>query len=210
MSNETDTSNNSSNEANESQKSSLRTLLDDKYVRALMHVGQNLERYLMYFLYIYIITVVFVEVLRRYGLGMSSLWSGETARYTFIYITYIGISWATYNRAHIRIDILLREASQRVRGYLYILSDFVMLLFAVYAIRYTLPLIQTSINFGAKTQALQINRAFAQVAILVGFSLMIIRVLQRAYQDIVDVRADREPYTGEAVFDMESKENEGE
>jgi len=85
-----------------------------------------------------------------------------------------------------------------------------MLLFAVYAIRYTLPLIQTSINFGAKTQALQINRAFAQVAIPVGFSLMIIRVLQRAYQDIVDVRADREPYTGEAVFDMESKENEGE
>lgn len=210
MSNDADTQRKVSNDVDTPGKSILRGSFENKYVRGLIHVEQNLERYLMYFLYIFIITVVFVEVLRRYGLGMSSLWSGETARYSFLYLTYIGISWAAYNRAHIRIDILLRETSQRVRGYLYILSDLIMMLLAVYAIRYTLPLIQTSLEFGAKTQALRINRAFAQVAIPIGFSLMIIRVLQRTYRDVMDVRAGRELYTGEAVFNIESEESERE
>lgn len=177
-----------------------RLVPDTKYTRALKGFFQNIELYLIYVFYVYLLFVVIVEVFRRYGLAMSSLWSGESARYAFLYITYVGISLAAYKRTHIRIGLLLDAASERVENYLYLFSNFVLLAFAAYAIWYTIPLIQTSLEFGAVTQALEINRAFAQLAIPIGLGMMIVRVLQRTYHDIADIRAGRPVFKGENVF----------
>lgn len=173
---------------------------DNKYARSLVHFGQNLELYLMYVFYVFMLFIVIIEVFRRYGLSMSSLWSSEAARYSFLYLTYLGISWAVYQRVHIRITAIYDLVSDRVEGYLYVLSDVVLFLFGAYAIWYTIPLIQASLEFGSLTQALRINRAFAQFAIPVGMALMMLRVVQRTYYDIKDIRAGREVYQGENVF----------
>jgi TRAP-type C4-dicarboxylate transport system permease small subunit len=175
-------------------------LADNKYARNLVQFSQNFELYLMYVFYVFMLFVVIVEVFRRYGLSMSSLWSSEAARYSFLYLTYLGISWAVYQRVHIRITAIYDLVSDRVEGYLYLLSDVVLFLFGAYAIWYTIPLIQTSLEFNSLTQALRINRAFAQFAIPTGMGLMMIRVVQRTYYDIKDVRAGRQPYQGENVF----------
>ncbi|MFB6202285.1 MAG: TRAP transporter small permease [Halorhabdus sp.] len=176
---------------------------DSKYARALAKFFHNIELYLIYVLYVFLLFVVTVEVFRRYGLKMSSIWSNESARYAFLYITYVGISLATYKRTHIRIDVLLDAASERVENYLYLISNFVLLAFAVYAIRYTIPLIQTSIKFNSETQALAINRAFAQFAIPLGLGMMVVRILQRTYQDVRDIRAGRPVFKGENAFTEE-------
>lgn len=165
-----------------------------------VHVAQNLEKYLMYVFYVYLLFIIVSEVIRRYALGFASLWGEETARFSFIYITYLGISWATYKRTHIRIDAIYGLVSDRVENYLYLFSDLMMALFAAYAIWYTIPLIQTTLRFGATTQALRVNRAFFQVAVLIGFSLMMIRIAQRTYHDIQDTRAGRPVYKGASVF----------
>lgn len=172
----------------------------NKHIQTAKHIVDNIELYLIYVFYIYLLFIVISEVVRRYGLGMSSLWSGETARYSFLYITYLGISLAAYRRTHIRIDAIYSYVSQRTESYLYLLSNIAMLIFGVYAIWYTIPLIETSLNFGSKTQALDVNRAFFQAAISIGFSLMIIRILQRTYYDILDIRAGRPVFKGENIF----------
>lgn len=191
-------------------QSSLRSRLDvhNKYVGTAVHIAQNLEKYLIYIFYIFLLFVIISEVFRRYILSMSSFWSGETARYSFLYITYIGISWAAYKRTHIRIDIFMEQASQRVENYLYLFSNFMMMVFGAYAIWYTIPIIQTSLEFGAKTQALAINLAIAQVAIPIGFSLMIIRLFQRTYYDIKDIRSGRPVFKGENIF-IDEEDSEG-
>jgi TRAP-type C4-dicarboxylate transport system permease small subunit len=187
-----------------------RLVPDTKHTRALKSLFQNIELYLIYIFYVYLLFVVIVEVFRRYGLSMSSIWSSESARYAFLYITYIGISLAAYKRTHIRIGILLDAVSERVEGYLYLFSNFVLLAFAAYAIWYTIPLIQTSLEFGAETQALAINRAFAQFAIPVGLTMMVVRVLQRTYQDVRDIRAGRPVFKGENVFTDDTDIGDGE
>lgn len=179
------------------------------YISIVINIVDNLEKYLIYIFYLFLLFVVVAEVFRRYVLSMSSFWSGEVARYSFLYITYIGISLAAYKRTHIRIDILMNRASQRVENYLYLFGNIVMLIFASYAIWYTIPLIETSIKFQAETQALSINRAFAQFAIPFGFTLMIIRILQRTYYDIRDIRAGDPVFKGENIFIDESDEGEG-
>ena len=179
---------------------------DNEFLSALVDISQNIEKYLIYVFYIFMLFIVSVEVFRRYGLSMASFWSGEVARYSFLYITYIGISLAVYKRTHIRIDAIYSKVSQRVENYLYLFSNIIIFIFGLYAIRYTIPLIQTSLEFGATTQALAINRAFAQAAIPIGLVMMNIRVLQRSYYDIMDIRAGRPVYKGENVF-VDEEEN---
>lgn len=174
--------------------------VENKYTRILLNITQNLERYLIYVFYVFLLFVVISEVFRRYALNMSSFWSGETARYSFLYITYLGISWAAYKRTHIRIDILMDRVSHRAEDYMYLFSNIIMLIFGAYAIWYTIPIIETSLEFNAQTQALGINRAFAQIAIPIGFSLMMIRIVQRTYYDIRDIRAGEPVFKGENVF----------
>jgi TRAP-type C4-dicarboxylate transport system permease small subunit len=166
----------------------------------LVVVAQNLEKYLMYCFYIYLLFIIIAEVIRRYALGFASLWGEETARFSYIFITYLGISWAAHKRTHIRIDMIYGLVSDRTENYLYLFSDLMMILFAAYAFWYSLPLIQTSLEFGAKTQALRVSRAIFQIAVPLGFSLMSVRVLQRAYEDIHDIRAGRPVYKGENIF----------
>jgi TRAP-type C4-dicarboxylate transport system permease small subunit len=161
----------------------------------------------MYVFFVYLLFIIIAEVIRRFVLGFSSLWGEETARFTYIFLTYLGISWAAYKRTHIRIDAIFGLVSERTENYLYLFSDLMFILFAVYAIWYSLPLIQTSIGFGAKTQALRINRAIFQSAVPIGMLLMIIRILQRTYYDILDIRAGRPVYKGESIFFDEEDES---
>jgi TRAP-type C4-dicarboxylate transport system permease small subunit len=166
----------------------------------LVVVAQNFEKYLMYAFYSYLLFIIIAEVVRRYALGFASLWGEETARFSYIFITYLGISWAAHKRTHIRIDAIYGLVSDRTENYLYLFSDLMMILFAAYAFWYSLPLIQTSLEFGAKTQALRVSRAIFQAAVPIGFSLMSVRVLQRTYEDVRDIRAGRPVYKGESIF----------
>lgn len=163
-------------------------------------LNENAERYLIYVAYTYLMFIVIAEVLRRFLLDFSSLWGNATAQYMFIYLTYIGMSWAAHKRTHIRIDVIYSYVSDRVEDYLYLFSDVMMLLFAVIAIKFTLPIIRTSIRYNSQTQALRMNRAFFQFAVLLGFGMFAIRVLQRTYGDIRDIRAGRHVFKGEEIF----------
>ena len=61
-----------------------RLVPDTKHTRALKSLFQNIELYLIYIFYVYLLFVIIVEVFRRYGLSMSSIWSSESARYAFL------------------------------------------------------------------------------------------------------------------------------
>lgn len=163
-------------------------------------VNENAERYLVYVAYTYLMFVVVTEVLRRFLLDFSSLWGNVTAQYLFVYLTYVGMSWAAYKRTHIRIDVLYTYVSDRVEDYLYLVSDVMMLLFALVTINFTIPILRSSVRYNAQTQALRLNRAFFQFAVLLGFAMFTIRVLQRTYGDLKDVRAGRRVFKGEAIF----------
>ena len=166
----------------------------------LQSLDQNAERYLIYVLYTYLVFIILAEVVRRFVLDFSSLWGTRTAIFAYIYLTYLGMSWAIYKRAHIRLDAIFDLVSERTEGYLYLFGNAMMLLFALLTLNYSIPLVFTSLEFGATTQALRVNRAFFQAAIPLGFALLSVRVLQRSYYDVKDIRNGRPVYKGDAIF----------
>jgi TRAP-type C4-dicarboxylate transport system permease small subunit len=150
--------------------------------------------------------VVGIEVVRRYLLSYSSLWGGETATYMFVYLSWVGMSWAAYKRNHIRISLLYQLSSTKQKTWLYLLSDVCMLLFGYFSILYTIPLLQNTLNYGRTMSGLPFNFIFFQIAIPLGMGLFLIRVAQRTYHDIRALQGDEPLYEGEQIFQMEGSE----
>ncbi len=161
----------------------------------------NAERYAMLVFYVFVCAVIVQEVVRRFVLNYSSAWAEETARYAFIYLGYVGAAYAVRERAHIRFDILLQRLPHRLHGYVYIFAELCTLTFAAIALYWSMQTIGQLLRFEGASPVLRVNKAWFAAAVPVGFSLVILRVLQSIWRDVSDLRRGREVYTGKAMFD---------
>ncbi|UCH73960.1 MAG: TRAP transporter small permease [Rhodospirillales bacterium] len=167
----------------------------------LRKLDRNGERVLLLFLYAFIVLVIFIEVVRRFVLLYSSVWGEETARYAFIYLVWIGAAVAVKERAHIRIDVLLHYLPPRGVAVFYLLADILTAILACFAIYWSMDPVLVSWKFGNVTDGLRIVRVWFLAAVPLGFTLVMIRLVQSIVRDIADLRAGRPPYTGEKLFD---------
>jgi TRAP-type C4-dicarboxylate transport system permease small subunit len=167
----------------------------------LRRIDRHGERYLMLVLYCFIVFVIVSEVVRRFVLNFSSLWGEEAARYAFIYLGWIGASYAVKQRAHIRFDFLTRALAPRAAGAVFLFSELATLVFACFAAYYSLQSMITMVRFDALAPALRIPQAWFAAAVPLGFAMMVVRIIQSALRDLSRLRAGSEPYTGTLLFD---------
>lgn len=164
-------------------------------------INQNGERYLLLPLYTMIVVTISLEVVRRALLSYSSIWAEEIARYAFIYVAWIGASSAIKERAHIRIDVMLTLFSLKIRGFLFLFGDIITLILAVLAIYWSMEPVINSIHYGSVTHGLRISQAWFLAAVPLGFTMMLIRLIQAMVRDVKDIRAGRPVFEGNKLFD---------
>jgi TRAP-type C4-dicarboxylate transport system permease small subunit len=160
-----------------------------KKMRLFREFNDKLEIWLMLWLYGYIIVVVAVEVVRRFGLDFSSLWGEETARYMFVYLTWIGAAAAIKNRTHIRIDLFPNMLSARGKASLNTFATICAMTFACFALYLSIDPVLVSFRFGSVTDGLRITKGWFLLAVPFGFSLVLWRSVQSLLIDIADLRA---------------------
>jgi TRAP-type C4-dicarboxylate transport system permease small subunit len=164
-------------------------------------VEKNLERWALLVLYTLLVVTMAVEVLRREFFAYSSIWGEEIVRYSFIYLAWIGASAAVRDRAHIRIDVLYHYVGPRIKSALYILGDLVMMVVAVFAFYWSFEVVSVAWKFESVSHGLRLPMVWFLMAVPVGFGLMMLRLLQSLYRDIVDFRGGKHVYEGEKMFD---------
>jgi C4-dicarboxylate transporter DctQ subunit len=167
----------------------------------LKRFDANGERWLLLGFYTYIVLVISVEVVRRFGLAYSSSWGEETARYAFIYLVWIGAASAVRERAHIRIDVITDILPARGAALLYMFADLLTLILAIGTLYWTIAPVVMSIEFHSVTEGLRVTRAWFLVAVPFGFALVVLRTVQSMLRDIANLRTGRPPYRGERLFD---------
>lgn len=167
----------------------------------IQKVDKELERWLCLIFYSMIFFTIVVEVLRRFGLSYSSIWGEEVARYSFIYLAWIGAALAIRNRSHIRIDVLVNALGPRGKAALYLFADLATLALAITALWVSIEPVTTSLKFGSVTDGLRISKAWFMMAVPIGFTLITIRLLQSIWRDIQDIRTGREVFTGTSIID---------
>jgi TRAP-type C4-dicarboxylate transport system permease small subunit len=163
-------------------------------------IDQGLERWLIALFYGYFCVIILVEVARRYVFGASSTWGEMTARYAFVYLVYIAAAEVAKTNDHIRIDIVPRLLSPRRRLYLYLYFDLLYVVFAALVIYYSLGVMKISIATDTLMTGFDVNMAYAQAALPIGWALLAYRVIERFARSLRSFREHGEVPVGGGGF----------
>lgn len=167
----------------------------------LRAIDQNAERWALLVFYVMLVGTMFIEVVRREVFSYSSIWGEEIVRYSFIYLAWIGAASAVRERAHIRIDVIMNYVGPRVKAVLYIFGDIIMFIVALIAVYWSFETVLVSFEFGSVTHGLRISQVWFLMAVPIGFSLVILRLVQSFIRDVRDLRGGRAVYEGDRLFD---------
>lgn len=144
-------------------------------MKVLKWMDENLEKCCCVVLMSVMAVIIFIQVVARYVFHNSLSWSEELARYIFIWLVYLGISYGCQMRKHIKIDAALGLFPKKVRKYVVIIGDLVFLFFACY-IAYTglaYSLKQTRVS-----SAMSIPFKYVYISTFFGFGFAVIRQIQ--------------------------------
>lgn len=141
----------------------------------------NFEKNVCNVLLVTILIILTYQVILRYIFKFSQPWPEELARYLFIWLIFLGASYAAQEYAHIRIEALLNIYPKKLQKYILLLGNifwiaFCFIMFYVSG-KYTLNIYNSQqISIGVK-----INMAYAYAAIPIGYLLLNIRIISRMF-----------------------------
>ncbi len=76
-----------------------------------------------------LVTVVFLQVIFRFILNSPLAWTEELARYSLIWLTFLGAAYAMSLKAHIGMEFFVNLFGVSIRKVLYIIATFASLIF---------------------------------------------------------------------------------
>ena len=132
-----------------------------------------------------------LQVFARLVLKVSMPWTEETARYTLIWMTFLGSAFAAKKGTHIRVDIL-ETSLHKGCGVIHTVS---YVIFLVFTVTMTVVGIQICSKFAAMPQystVLHIPILYVYLALPVGMGLTTFRVLQKMWRQYREKKKEGE------------------
>ncbi len=139
---------------------------------------ENIEEYILIVLFPLMVIVVFVATCVRYLTVMSLPWAEEVARYSMVWIAYIGASLGIKRNSHLGVEAVLLLFPKSARIFFDYLRYAIIILFNVLIAYFMLQIIQSQISTEQVSPSLRIPMWFAYGAIPVGSVLMAWRCVQ--------------------------------
>ena len=150
--------------------------------KGLQFLNRYLEEILCVALMSVMTIIIFVQVIMRYVAHNSLSWSEELARYCFIWLIYIGVAYGCKLMKHIKIDAALHLFPEKVRPYIVITGEVLVLVFAVYIVVTGVELTYKQWEFGKVSPALGLPLQYINAAPVVGFGLVVFRQIQTIWK----------------------------
>ena len=98
--------------------------------KVLHWLDENVEQYLCVVLLGVFTTILFIQVVMRYVFNNSLSWSEELARYLFIWLCFIGVSFGAKQMKHLKIDVFISVFPKKFRPYVIVFADVIVLAFS--------------------------------------------------------------------------------
>lgn len=144
-------------------------------MRFLKWLDENLESSILIVLSILTVVVIFIQVIMRYVFESSLVWSEELARYVFIWLVYIGVSYGVKRQAHISVDVLNFVFKKKGQFILAMCANIAVLIFVLLLTYYSFEVVA---QINRLSPAMSIPLKWVYAAPMVGFLLTTIRVIQ--------------------------------
>ncbi|ANU14572.1 TRAP-type transport system, small permease component, predicted N-acetylneuraminate transporter [Planococcus halocryophilus Or1] len=158
-------------------------------MKILRWLDRHIEEALLILFSTIMVAVIFLQVVMR-QFNNSLSWSEELARYSFIWLIYMGISYGVKKERHIKVDVALLLLREKGKIILTIIANLLFVVFAVFVIVYGFDIANQLLNFGQKSPANQIPMGLVYMATPVGMGLTLIRLIQNLIKHIKALRGD--------------------
>ncbi|WP_096437328.1 TRAP transporter small permease [Alteribacter populi] len=151
-------------------------------MRIIRWLDEHIEEVLLVIFSSIMIFIIALQVFMRYVIGDSLAWSEELARFSFIWLVYIGISYGIKKQRHIKVDVMLVLFKERGKIILNMISNVIFLAFAVVVVYYGNEIATRILELGQRSPGLGVPMGFVYLATPVGMGLTIIRLIQQLIQ----------------------------
>ena len=119
--------------------------------------------------------ILLAQVIMRYVFSRPLTWSEGAARFIFVYVSFIGISYAYRQKGHIRMEVVVNLFPQAVRRGLEVLINLGTIALFCYMIPFSFRFI--GIQAGVKATATHIPMSIVYTALPLGMALSCVRLL---------------------------------
>lgn len=153
-------------------------------MKVLKWLDEHIEEAILCILLIAMTVIMGIQVFSRYVLSNSLSWSEEITRYMFIWSAFLSISYCTKKRINIRVEQFVSMIPEKYYSYIKVVDDIIRLVVFVYLVPFAYTYLIQAVNSGQISPACGIPMYFIQVSPLIGFILVIFRILQQLYLEI--------------------------
>ena len=158
-------------------------------MKVLRFIDDNFEKFFLIILLGTMALVISLQVFMRYVFRASLSWSEELARYIFIWMIYIGISYGVKLNRHIKVDAFLLLLPERGKKWGGVISNLIFLGFAGLIVYQSAGVRAMIGELGQDSPAMGIPLQWVYTAVPAGFCLVIFRLLQNLYCQIKELAA---------------------
>ena len=154
-------------------------------MKMIKWLDEHLEEYLLIALSTFTVVVIFGQVYMRYVRSSSLTWSEEIARYAFIWMIYIGVSYGVKKGKHLGVDAFSELFQEKGKIILAIIANVSFLVFSAVVIYFGFDIV---LRITRESAALQLPMGWVYVAPVVGMILTMLRLLQKTLHQIKVLR----------------------
>ena len=144
----------------------------------LTWLDNNLEKAVIFIVFVFMLGVLFAQVVARYVLNNAISWAEELCLFGLVYLTYFGASLAARHNRHIRITLLPDSLSPKNGRLVNIAVNVVFFAFLVFLIHGTINMTVLAFETNQTAPASGLPRWLVVLALPVAFCLTCIRLIQ--------------------------------
>jgi len=125
---------------------------------------------------------VFLQVITRYVLDIALHWTEEVAAISMVWAVYMGASLCVKERYHIRILVAVQSLPTGIGRYVIFLADLCWALFCLFMVRISWDYLAVLWKYTSRSPSLGIDEFYPQSILVIGYGLMLIRLIQTYVQ----------------------------
>jgi TRAP-type C4-dicarboxylate transport system permease small subunit len=150
-------------------------------------IVDKLEEFFCSVLLLFLVALLFWQVLARFvfDTGMSA--SEELSRFTFAFFVLLAMSYGARERVHIRVSVFLMLLPEKARKIILIFADLIWIVFNSYVVYYGIVFVRRMIDAPRVTPIMGVNMAWIYLALPIAFALTNIRIIIHLVSGHVEV-----------------------
>jgi C4-dicarboxylate transporter DctQ subunit len=155
--------------------------------KILRWLDQNVENALIFPMYFIMMAIMAIGVIQRFFFKTSFHWAVYVCIGLFVWFSWLGCSWNVKERAHLRLGAFRNKMPRNVQLGLLMLDYVLWISFGIIASYYSVIQIIRLQDVGALMYGTEsIPKWVVPACIPVSFTILFVRVIQCAIQDIKD------------------------